>query len=113
MSHEDQERSGGISVGQQGLEATDQAGGAWCGGCGSNVPLSVGLNDAALNMDWAIAHEVFGVPESVLPRISCCLRIRQTDRHAAFRAMDKVASKGGEVRAHLDKLLTDVPAKAV
>jgi len=84
----------------------DQKG--FCGGCSSDTPLDVGLNDAALEMNRAIAREVFGVPDEVilgLDAVGIPLPAYSTDRRAANSAMTKVWSKGREVRAYLEGLL--------
>ncbi|HEY9279511.1 MAG TPA: hypothetical protein VIP51_05495 [Eoetvoesiella sp.] len=81
----------------------------YCGGCGADAPLNIGLNDAALDMDRAIAQEVFGLPDDVihgLEAASIPLPPYSTDRLAANQAMTKVWAKGGEVRARLDAELT-------
>jgi len=77
----------------------------YCGRCDAATPLDVGLNQAALDMDWDIAHEVFDIPEEALislEAVNIALPAYSTDRAAANRAMTAVWAKGGGVRARLD-----------
>ena len=82
----------------------DQKG--FCGGCSSDTPLDVGLNDAAINMDREIAHYVYGVAEEVLDVWPFPLPRFSTDKKWALSALD-VACRGGTMPSGIEAALCE------
>ena len=68
------------------------------------MPLNEGLNDDAIEMDRAIAHEVFGIPLEVLDVWPFALPSFSTDRLDANRAMAEL-SWDAECRPYLEAAL--------
>lgn len=77
------------------------------------MPLDEGLNDDAMEMDRAIAHEVFGIPLETLDAWPFPLPAFSTERREANRAMTAVWGRGGAVRAVLDAELAKTVALCV
>jgi hypothetical protein len=78
-----------------------------CGRCDAPTPQDVGLNQAALDMDWDIAHYVFGISEEVLTVWPFPLPRFSTDKKWALIALDTVA-RGGTMPTGVDSVLCDV-----